>query len=273
MFIRYSLFILVVGGLFTNFVACGAQMYQVSLKDDTQLPEDDGSDDPKSERYGLHSPHGWTTLPIRFKVDHSLDVDQKNGLIKAMAIWELAVGKKLFEFQGVHSGVSGDSFPDLYSSLDDSINGHYLDGNWDKTGKEEEVLATTIWQNSRDDENKIDTADIRFNSNHYVIGNALTAVSDAEREVVDMQTLAMHELGHLLGLKHVIASVDRNSVMSPSVFIGPGLTNRLLSRGDIERVQKIYGCEGTACDIDATLAAVNSLQRNKDNVKSAEVSH
>ncbi len=273
MFIRYSLFILIVGGLFTNFVACGAQMYQVSLKDDTQLQKDDVSKDPSSAEYGLHSPHGWSTLPIQFKVDQSLTPEQKTGLVKAMATWEMAVGKKLFVFQGVHNGVSGDSFPDLYSSLGDNVNGHYLDGHWDKTGKETVVLATTIWENSREDQKKIATADIRFNSNYYLIGNAVTAVSEDSREVVDMQTLAMHELGHLLGLTHIIASVDRNSVMSPTVFIGPGLTNRLLSKGDIERAQKIYGCEGSACDIDATLAAINSLQRNQEKVKSAEVSH
>ncbi len=248
-------------------------MYQVSLKDDTQLQEDEGSEDPASPNFGLHSPNGWRTLPILFKVDQSLTPEQKVGLVKAMATWEMAIGKKLFVFEGVHSGISGDSFPDLYSSLNDNVNGHYLDGHWDKTEKPKYVLATTIWENTREDDKKIATADIRFNSNYYMIGNAVTAVAEDDREVVDMQTLAMHELGHLLGLTHIKPQVDRNSVMSPTVFIGAGLTNRLLSKGDIERVQKIYGCEGTACNIDATLATINSLQRNQDKVKSAELSH
>ncbi len=273
MFIRYGLFILTIGGLFTNFVACGAQMYQVSLKDDTQLKEPDGREDPASPNFGLHAPNGWRTLPIQFKVDHSLTPEQKTGLVKAMATWEMAIGKKLFVFEGVHSGVSGDSFPDLFSSLNDNVNGHYLDGHWDKTEKPKDVLATTIWENTRGDDKSIATADIRFNSNYYMIGNAVTAVSEDDREIVDMQTLAMHELGHLLGLTHVKNHVDSKSVMSPSVFIGAGLTQRFLSKGDIERVQKIYGCEGTACDIDATLASINSLQRNQDKVKSTKLSH
>jgi len=273
LFIRYTLFILIIGGLFTNFVACGAQMYQVSLKDDTHLQEDDGTADPTAANFGLHSPNGWSTLPIRFKVDQSLSPEQKTGLIKAMTTWEMAVGKKLFVFEGVHVGVTGDSFPDLYSSLDDRVNGHYLDGDWSKTGKKDVVLATTIWENSRDNAKKITTADIRFNSNHYLIANAITAASDDEREIVDMETLAMHELGHLLGLTHVNGFVDRNSVMSPTVYIGSGLTNRLLSKGDIERLQKIYGCEGSACDVDATMAKINSLQRGQKKTETSELSY
>jgi hypothetical protein len=40
--------------------------------------------------------------------------------------------------------------------------------------------------------------------------------------------------------------------MNPSIMIGEGLANRYLSQGDVERIQKIYGCLGSACDIEAT---------------------
>jgi len=68
--------------------------------------------------------------------------------------------------------------------------------------------------------------------------------------VVDMESLALHELGHLLGLGHIPAAVDPYSIMNPSLLIGEGLANRRVSRGDIERIQKIYGCVGKACNID-----------------------
>ena len=77
--------------------------------------------------------------------------------------------------------------------------------------------------------------------------------SEADRQVVDMQSLAIHELGHLLGLAHVDEEIDPISVMNPSLFIGEGLTSRKLSRSDIVRIQTIYGCEGAACDIDALI--------------------
>lgn len=271
--IRYFTFILGLGAFFVNFVACGAQMYQVSLKDDTQVLDSNASNDPASPQYGLHSPNGWKTLPIQFKVDQALSPEQKTGLTRAMATWEMAVGKKLFIFSGVHTGITGDSFTDLYSSLNDRVNGHYLDEHWDKTGKPSVVLATTIWDNDPDDIKKIVTADIRFNSNYYVIGNAITSTIDGKREVVDMQTLALHELGHLLGLAHIASNMDNNSVMAATVYIGEGLTNRMLSRGDLERVQKIYGCEGSACNIDDTMAKINAFDRSETGTKTAKLSH
>jgi uncharacterized protein YjaZ len=73
-----------------------------------------------------------------------------------------------------------------------------------------------------------------------------------EREIVDMQSLATHELGHWLGLAHVPEEYDSSSIMNPSIMIGEGLANRSLSMGDIQRIQKIYGCTGTACDIQST---------------------
>jgi hypothetical protein len=261
--LRYATLLGAVLFAFTNAVACGARMYQVSLKDDTQLPPEGGAEgmnDPDSPNFGLHAPRGWTNLPIHFRVGVQLTADQQKGLLAAMRQWEEAVGRKLFVYEGVHNGVTGDSFNDLYSSLDDGVNGHYVDEHWSKTGKPVEVLATTIWDYDPDDDAQITTADIRFNSNYYVIGNAMTLQATADREVVDMQTLALHELGHLLGLAHMNARQDRFSIMAPTVYIGEGLANRRLSKGDIERIQKVYGCAGKACDVEATVARLDAAQ-------------
>ncbi len=260
--IKYAVLI---GGVmlgFVNFVACGSQFYQVSLKDDSNGRSQEaveGSDDPASENFGLHSPGGWSSLPIHFKTGMTLNAEQQKGLVRAMNVWELAVGKKLFVNDGQHQGVTGDSFGDLYSSLDDGVNGHYLDENWDKTGKPSVVLATTIWDNDPRNTSKITTADIRFNSNYYTIGDSMTARTVGSKEVVDIQTLAMHELGHLLGLTHMSSSIDPQSIMTPSLYIGEGLANRHISRGDIERIQKIYGCASTNCDPDQILATINRI--------------
>ena len=81
-------------------------------------------------------------------------------------------------------------------------------------------------------------------------------IRNDERLVVDMESLALHELGHLLGLSHVDQSLDRYSIMNPSLLIGEGLITRNISRGDIARLQKIYGCAGTACDIEQTFLAM-----------------
>ena len=122
------------------------------------------------------------------------------------------------------------------------------------------VLATTIWENAPDDPKKILTADIRYNHEFYTLGDSFELKPKDGKEVVDMQTLALHELGHLLGLSHMISSADPQSIMNPSLYIGEGLANRRLSRGDIQRAQKIYGCAGSACDLDKTLAELNKIE-------------
>lgn len=252
--LKYSAIMCSTAIVFLNFVACGAQMYQVSLEEDhdqTKVPS--YAKNPSSQYYGLHAADGWQILPIPFKTGFTLNADQKMGLKECIDIWETAVGKKLFKYLGPDNK-DGDSFSDLYSSLTDTTNGHYLDQDWDKTGKSNMVLATTIWDTSSQNRDQILTADIRFNTQHYIIGDAFTIIpdSDENREVVDMTTLCLHELGHMLGLTHVDKKYDHLSIMNPTIYIGEGLANRNLSCGDVKRIQQVYGCAGEACDQKAT---------------------
>ena len=242
---------------FTNFIACGAQMYKASLEDDhVKGPEAALSEDPSSPNFGLHAPKGWVKLPIGYRIDKSMSKVQLAALQGAMKTWESATGKTLFSFTGTHTGTTGDTFPDLYSSLRDQINGQYFDEHWAKTGKSNLVLATTIWNNPNNNYQSIDAADIRYNSELYFISDALTESPKDDREIVDMQSLATHELGHLLGLAHVPDTYDSSSIMNPSIMIGEGLASRSISTGDIKRIQKIYGCQGSACDVEATARAI-----------------
>tara|TARA_B100001094_G_C18175534_1_gene797658 strand:+ start:1444 stop:2301 length:858 start_codon:yes stop_codon:yes gene_type:complete len=244
--------------LFINFIACGSQMYQMSMDEDTQSMRNSGNpdmNDPSSTLYAIHATEGWTRIPISFRFASNLSESQKIHLFAAMKRWEWATGKILFDYYGEHDK-QGDDFTDLYSSLNDNINGHYLDYNWSKTKKPVYVLATTIWNNSRR-ASQINTADIRFNTQNYIIGDSLEISATDDKEVVDMQSLALHELGHFLGLAHVDESVDNLSIMNPSLYIGEGLTSRTLSREDIQRIQTIYGCSGDACNINKLIKSIN----------------
>jgi hypothetical protein len=267
--VRYGGLLGIVMTLFATFVACGSQLYRVTLTGDGgsrpaaigMASNADSNQDPSSPSFGLHAPGGWNALPVHFRTDYRMTAAQIQGLMKAMTTWELAAGRKLFAYDGPHDGITGDSFRDLYSSLDDGINGHYLDDHWGKTGKPDVVLATTIWDNDPADASKIVTADIRYNGEHYVFGDSLVLHSPDQREVVDIQTLATHELGHLLGLAHIRPEIDPDSIMVPALYIGEGMANRRLSAGDIDRIHKIYGCQGDACDVEKTLAAVENWVR------------
>jgi hypothetical protein len=248
-----------IGGIaftFASFIACGSQMYKVSVHEDIDSTKTETAsphaNDKTSTLYGIHAAKGWNGVHIPFKFGKDMTEQQKIHLMAAIQRWEWAVGKKLFAFEGDHAGVTGDSFKDLYSSLQDNVNGHYLDNNWAKTGKPDDVLATTIWNNGFD-ASIIAKADIRFNTQNYLIGDSMTLKAKDNKDVVDMQSLALHELGHLLGLAHISEDVDSLSIMNPALFIGEGLATRELSPGDIERIQTVYGCEGKACDIGALL--------------------
>ena len=269
---QYALGGIATFAVFSNFVACGSQLYQVSVQEDFTVSSTGSNpdmEDPESSLYAIHAPNGWQELPIRFQFGQKMTHEQKLHFLAAIKTWEWAVGKNLFEFLGTHEA-SGDSFQDLYSSLGDTTNGQYLDEDWGKTKKPEYVLATAIWNNGPD-YNIITQADIRFNTQHYIIGNSLTNFATDDKEVVDMQSLALHELGHFLGLAHVDADVDNLSIMNPTLFIGEGLTSRRLSRSDIERIQLIYGCEGPACNIDALMSGAEELYTQDSFEKTAQL--
>ena len=251
--------------VFGNFVACGSQLYQVSMKDDFNEERSAVTNpevsDKESTVYGIHSTNGWKSLPIYYKFGNQVNEEQRIHLRAAMKMWEVATGKKLFKIKGTDKS-TGDSFDDLYSSLDDSVNGHYLDDDWAKTKKPDYVLATAIWHNDPAT-GAISTADIRFNNESYIIGDSLLLEATEDKEVVDMQSLALHEIGHLLGLAHIDEDVDDLSIMNPTLYIGEGLISRELSQGDIERIQTIYGCEGAACNIGSVQLSLKKLQESE----------
>ena len=238
--IRYIVLSAAIFMLFAHFIACGAQFYQVSMEHDVDAKKESAeSQRIESPIFGIHSPGGWNQLPVKLSVGSDLDDSQIKGLKAALKTWEKVVGKQLFDYRGKEPKV-GKNFKDLYSSLQDIVNSNYVRENWSATGKPQTVLATTIWNNNAN--GKIDASDIHFNTQWYRIGDSMTLRADATKEVVDMESLALHEVGHQMGLTHVQAKDDQYSVMNPSLFIGEGLSFRTVSLGDIERMWKIYGC-------------------------------
>jgi hypothetical protein len=138
---------------------------------------------------------------------------------------------KLFEVEtAVETKVDYDT---LNGPLGDHLNTAYFDTVWAAhTNKEAGVLATTVF----DDDNNPE-ADLRFNTENYTYGDALTDDdSDANRVLVDLQSVALHEVGHLLGLSHAPDS-DTDSAMTPTVTTGKGAAKRVLSAGDVERLK------------------------------------
>jgi hypothetical protein len=240
--LTYAAMVGVVFSTLGGYVACGAQTYRVPVDQDQDRRAKAASNGAESNLVGIHSSKGWSKrLPIHFKVSSELSEPHVTQLRKAMQTWEAAVGLPLFQFDGAEAR-RGTDFSSLYAPLDDSTNSHYLDTQWSRmTGKPKNVLASCLWENDPKDPEQIAKSDIRYNTEYYLFGDSIVDFSQGERTIVDLESLALHELGHLLGLSHIDTDEDRYSVMNPSLFIGEGMITRDLSRSDIERIRSIYG--------------------------------
>lgn len=267
--LTYTAFMSVISTSLGGYVACGAQKYRVNVhgKEETKQvsrPNTNTSiqkQTASASLAGVHSSKGWVgNLPIKYKLSTEIKDETSQYLMAAMKSWEAAVGMKLFEFAGKEE-LKGASFKDLYAPLDDKTNGHYLDWNWAQaTGKSNSVLATTIWENNPKDQSSITKADIRYNAEFYLFGDSIKEYSQGAKTIVDLESLALHELGHLIGLTHISDTVDKFSVMNPSLFIGEGMITRRLSEGDINRVRSVY--RGGDLSLAATLEKADDFSQS-----------
>jgi hypothetical protein len=213
------------------------------------------SDDPDLEKnsffldqFARHSPKGWKSEPVNIFLDERMDEVQVKAAKNVMSYFNDIVGRDLVIIAGSTPSLAVDN--GLFDSLDDDVFGIYLRDKWEVTGKFSVVLGTTVWQNDESDFKLIKTADIHLNSDCYNITDAMLDFSTSdEREIVDFETLLLHEMGHALGLSHIPASVDRNSAMSPTVFIGRGLQNRSYSESDKALLRNIYNNENIPAEI------------------------
>ena len=82
-----------------------------------------------------------------------------------------------------------------------------------------------------------------------------------------LERIVLHELGHVLGLDHVAPLHDLVSIMQPGAgFYLPGADeifemDALLSKGDITRIQSLYGCKEQACDVPKVHVMQQKSQR------------
>lgn len=59
---------------------------------------------------------------------------------------------------------------------------------------------------------------------------------EAASNAFDIESVALHEIGHILGLGHLS---DKNAVMFEQIFVGS--LNRVLTENDIEAIAALYG--------------------------------
>lgn len=186
-----------------------------------------------------HSNNGWNKK-VEMYVDVAANDDIVQATINAIDKWNDAAGREIIKFQGREEN---NSVTSLYAPLNDQRTVLYTVSNWRAaTAKDKAVLGTTVWEDDVSDEQTIVRGDILLNTEEYLYQDATKEAVDSDRasDVVDAETVIVHEMGHLLGLNHVDYEQDPDSVMHTHATIGPNQYQRVLSESDISLIQRLY---------------------------------
>jgi len=123
------------------------------------------------------------SLPIKIYVDPSFPPEHDPVLKQAAKKWEDVLGRTLFLFERA---------PLNSPSAKDNRNVVYWANPWSETNKNLQAVSALSWSN-----NQLVEADVKVNAEHYRFSSILSATS------VDLESLIVHELGHVLGLTHL----------------------------------------------------------------------
>jgi hypothetical protein len=203
--------------------------------------------------------NGWGNVNYPIRIDLSTQITNEDSTLQvqiqnAITTWNSSIGRNILTLRANFLTAVGNDFrslddPGFFFLNGNPIYGFYYDqmvgnlGGWlQNTGKDSDVLATTICIGLG---NTIQSAAIRFNRDDYVFMDARsTGTHPAHAQIpIDMESLALHELGHFLGLGHVTGEED--SIMSPSMPAGLLSSTtlnslRCPSANDVARIRSIY---------------------------------
>lgn len=158
-------------------------------------------------------------VPVKLFLHKSIPTEAYGPIDKAIAEINLKAGKELLRI--IARGADGGLIPqkDGYSMI-------YWLKTWDNEKRTEQARTTIYWTGA-----EIFEADLRINAANfsYYLGE------DPNFTKVDLQSLVLHELGHVLGLAH---NVTTGSVMN--FTLNEGQDRRTLSDDDLASLKCEY---------------------------------
>ena len=127
-----------------------------------------------------------TQLPVVLAYHPNFPEEFKSVVQKAARHWEDAAGKSLFRFTQGSAAIPLEAGRDLINSI------AWMD-TWSTENSSQQALTSLYWKG-----NQIQDSDLRVNAKNFTfyIDNY-----GSTREV-HLESLFIHELGHILGLKH-----------------------------------------------------------------------
>lgn len=125
-------------------------------------------------------------VPVTMKIHASVPEEYVAAIVEAAASWDKTVGKRIFNVV-TSPRVTGPIAPHK-----DGENVIYFLDTWEDSKASEQARTSVYWIGDA-----IQEADIRLNNKNFDF-----YVSGGAHNGVNMEALVLHELGHVLGLKH-----------------------------------------------------------------------
>jgi predicted Zn-dependent protease len=124
-------------------------------------------------------------LPVRLQIHESVPTEYRQAIVVAAQKWNQLSQKNLIQID--ETIVGGES-----KAAKDNANVIYMNNTWD-AGKESEQARTSVyWVGSQ-----IREADIKLNGKNFNF-----YYQNQSTQGVNVEALVIHEMGHVLGLKH-----------------------------------------------------------------------
>ena len=139
-------------------------------------------------------------VPVVMYIDSSVPNEFTNDIKAAAAVWNKEIGREVIKIGGY-----------VDSKTEPAQDGHniiYYRSTWESDKANEQARTTVYWAGDR-----IYEADLKINAS---VESRFTFSSGDHPEVgrIDMESLIVHEFGHVLGLAHSAAA---KSVMARSL--------------------------------------------------------
>lgn len=158
-------------------------------------------------------------LPVKMMVHTSVPTEAYASIERAVKRWNHDFGKEIIRIDAW--GVGGSSEP-----VQDGYNLIYWMDNWESNRGNEQARTTIYWHG-----NQIFEADLRLNSKMY----DFFTDSNGPISGVDLESLVLHEIGHVLGLAH---NDKIGSVMN--VSLSSGQSRRVPNQHDLHSLSCEY---------------------------------
>ena len=159
----------------------------------------------------------WQSQTAVMLIDQSVPSVYRPAIERAAKTWNDKVGHEVIKIAGVTTSTG---------PAQDGANVIYFLNTWEADRKNEQARTTVYWTGT-----KIYEADIRVNDKNFDFFWG----DDTVPGKVDIESLVLHEMGHVLGLAHISEAKSVMAVSLPYAYL-----RRDLSQSDLSSIRCEY---------------------------------